>query len=100
MNVEKAVRMAVDTGKVQFGSESARNAVLKTGAKLLVVSSNCNEEVKHDLQRLARLSQVPVFVFQGSSIELGSVCGKPFPVSALSVFEPGDSNILELAGKQ
>ena len=100
MNVEKAIRMAVDTGKVKFGSESALDAVLKTGTKLLIISSNCSEEVGGELKRLARLSEIPVFVFEDSSIELGSVCGKPFPVSALSIFEPGDSSVLELVEKQ
>jgi large subunit ribosomal protein L30e len=33
------------------------------------------------------------------SIDLGVLCGKPFPVSALVVLETGDSRILELVKK-
>ena len=29
--------------------------------------------------------------FQGSSVDLGSVCGKPFTVAAMVVTDPGDS---------
>jgi large subunit ribosomal protein L30e len=46
------------------------------------------------------MSNVPLIQFEGNSMELGSVCGKPFPVSVLSVFEEGSSNILELAKKK
>jgi ribosomal protein L30E len=33
-------------------------------------------------------------------MELGSVCGKPFPISVLSVYEEGSSNIIDLAKKK
>jgi large subunit ribosomal protein L30e len=32
--------------------------------------------------------------FEGSSIELGAVCGKPFSVNSLAVIEAGESKIL------
>jgi large subunit ribosomal protein L30e len=33
------------------------------------------------------------------SVDLGTLCGKPFPVSAMVILEPGDSKILELVKK-
>jgi large subunit ribosomal protein L30e len=35
-------------------------------------------------------------VYKGSSLDLAAVCGKPFTVSALSIREPGDSEVLKL----
>jgi len=35
-------------------------------------------------------------VFQGSSLDLGALCERPFPVSAMVVREPGDSEVLKL----
>jgi large subunit ribosomal protein L30e len=37
-----------------------------------------------------------VSIYNGTSLDLGAVCGKPFEVSALSIKEPGDSNILKI----
>lgn len=95
-DISKAVRMAVDTGKVKFGARDGTKAALKGDARLILLSSNCPQDTRSDIQRHAKLSGVPVHVFAGTSLELGSLCGKPFPVSALCIFEPGNSNILEL----
>jgi large subunit ribosomal protein L30e len=95
MDFEKAIRMAVDTGKVEFGSQRALKLALLGGAKLVIVSSNCPADVLADLRHFTKLSKVHIMDYRGTSVELGTVCGKPFPVSALSVVEQGDSNILE-----
>jgi large subunit ribosomal protein L30e len=90
-----AVRLAVESGKVDFGSRSASEK-----AKLFVVAGNAQPDVKARVMELSKASSIPVIEFEGTSIELGSVCGKPFPVSVLSVYEEGSSSILELAKKK
>lgn len=86
----RAVKLAVDTGKVVLGTKQARKAVDKRLARLLVVALNCPDT---DLRDSAR---VKVHVFPGTNAELGAACGKPFSVSALAVIDPGESNILSL----
>jgi large subunit ribosomal protein L30e len=90
-----AVRLAVESGKVDFGSRSASGK-----AKLFVIAGNAQPEVKARVAALSKASSIPVIEFEGTSVELGSVCGKPFPVSVLSVYEEGSSSILELAKKK
>ena len=51
------------------------------------------KNVKADIEAYSKLSEMPVYTFEGSSVELGSICGKPFTVSVLIIQEPGDSNI-------
>jgi large subunit ribosomal protein L30e len=46
------------------------------------------------------LSGVPLIVYEGTSLELGAVCGKPFTVSAMTIREAGDSDILKAAVKK
>ena len=41
-------------------------------------------------------SDLFVYTFEGSSVQLGKACGKPFMVSALAVVNPGESDILSL----
>ena len=96
MDLSKAIRLAVDTGKVTLGSDKTRKALLSDQPKLVILAANCEKNYKGDVLRYAELSGVPVVEFNGSSLELGNVCGKPFPVQALSVFDAGTSNVLEV----
>jgi len=96
INVDKAIATAVKTGKVSFGANAAlQNA--KTGkAKMIILASNCPTTLCEDIEYYCKLSNVPLITYKGSSMDLASVCGKPFTISALSIREPGDSEILEL----
>jgi large subunit ribosomal protein L30e len=96
IDIDKAISAAVKTGKVSFGTSSAiQNA--KTGkAKIIVLASNCPENTREDVEYYCKLSKVPFVTYKGSAIDLAAVCGKPFTVLALSIREPGDSEILKL----
>lgn len=98
MDLQRSIRLAVDSGKVTLGSQRAVQHALHGDAKLVVISKNCPTEVAKDLKHYCNLSEVRILDFNGTSIELGTVCGKPFPVSALSVVEEGDSDILTQRG--
>lgn len=95
INIDKAIASAVKTGKVSFGANSALlNA--KTGkAKMIILASNCPKEIKADVEYYGKLSKVPVMSYKGDSMDLANVCGKMFIISALSIREPGDSEILK-----
>jgi len=97
IDINKAIATTVKTGKVLFGANNAaKNA--KTGkAKLIIVASNCPKKIHDDIEYYCKLSNIPVSIYKGTSIDLGAVCGKPFKVSALTIRETGDSDILKLA---
>ncbi len=94
-DIGKSIRLAVDTGKVRFGSRDAVKAALNGEAKLIIVAENCPKPVKADIEHYAKMSSIALYAYDGTSIELGSLCGKPFPVAALSVVEAGNSDILD-----
>ena len=96
MDIERGIRVAVDTGKVILGSNKSIQAIKLGNGELVVMAANAPKNLKEDIEVYSKLSEIPVYVFDGSSVELGSICGKPFTVSVLVVQEPGDSNILEL----
>jgi len=96
IDVDKAIGTAVKTGKVMFGAESAVKNAQTGKAKLIVIAANCPMETRGDIEYYSRLSGVNVVVYNGTSIDLGMACKKPFMVSALTVKEPGDSDILKL----
>ena len=95
IDVDKAIATAVKTGKVSFGANAAlQNA--KTGkAKLIILAANCPKDIKEDIEHYSKLSGIPVISYKGASMDLAEVCKKPFIISALTIRETGDSEILK-----
>jgi len=91
-----ALQFAAKTGQVVLGSKKTKKLVLLGKAKLVVVTANAPPEIKRDLKYYAKLSGIPVYVFPGTNIELGTILGKPFGVASMAIVDPGQSNILEL----
>ncbi|MCW4045279.1 MAG: 50S ribosomal protein L30e [Candidatus Bathyarchaeota archaeon] len=96
IDVNKAIASAVKTGKVSFGANAAlQNA--KTGkAKMIILAANCPKDIKDEIEYNCKLSNVPVMMFKGASMDLATVCNKTFVISALSIREAGDSDILKI----
>jgi len=65
-------------------------------AKMAIISSNCPHEIMEQVENYGRLAKIPVLRHPKDSIDLGVLCGKPFPVSAIVINDPGDSKILSL----
>lgn len=95
MDMNRSLRQVVQTGEVHFGVRQAKKAIKSRKAQLIVVPENIPEAT---LEELRTISKVPLVRFDGSNFELGTVCGKPFSVSALTVIEAGDSDILDNIG--
>jgi large subunit ribosomal protein L30e len=95
INIDKAIASAVKTGKVSFGSNTAlQNA--KTGkAKMIILASNCPKDIKEQIEQYGKISKIPVITYKGGSMDLAEVSGKLFIISALTIREQGDSDILK-----
>jgi len=89
IDIARALKTAATTGDVRFGLEETRKALKKGEAKMVVLSVNCP-----DKGVVPSGSSTKVLVYTGNNVELGSACGKPFPISALAIVSPGESNIL------
>jgi large subunit ribosomal protein L30e len=92
INVDRALRSSIRTGKVVLGSNKTIETGSKGEAKLIIYSSDCPHDVRSSLESM----DVPVYSYQGMGKDLGSACGKPFSVATLAVIEPGDSEIMAL----
>ncbi|RLI30410.1 MAG: 50S ribosomal protein L30e [Candidatus Hecatellales archaeon] len=95
-SLAKALTIAVRTGKVTFGFKETLEALRSGKAKIVVVAKNIPKELREKLDRTAKLAGIPLLEFESSSLDLGSLCGKPYTVTALAVRDPGDSDILNL----
>jgi len=100
MDLNRSIRIAVDTGKVSYGADSARNALLNKKAKLVILSNNAPQDIRDDVYRYSDLSEIPILEFTGSSLDLGAICGRPHFVAAVTIYEMGDSDILKAVKKK
>lgn len=98
IDISRELQVAISTGKVLIGHRSTRKALLNGQAKVVILAANAPAGIKSDIEYYAKLSGVPVFVFPGSSLELGTAAKKPFKISALVVVDPGQSEILKVVG--
>jgi large subunit ribosomal protein L30e len=96
IDVNKAIASAVKTGKVSFGANAALQNAKSSKAKLIILAANCPKSIKDEIEYNCKLSNVPVMMFRGASMDLATVCNKPFVISALSIRETGDSDILKV----
>jgi large subunit ribosomal protein L30e len=96
IDIDKSIAIAVKSGKVYFGANTAIKSAKTGKAKMIIIASNCPKEIRSDLEYYCKLSGIPLVVYKGTSTDLAMVCGKPFIISALTIRDPGDSDILKL----
>ena len=92
MDLNKALRLAIDTGKVHLGSKQSSRDADSGSAKLIILPSNCPEETVN----FVKGGKTPVHSFSGNNSALGAACGKPFPVSVVAILDGGKSDVLSL----
>ena len=95
MDVDRSIRVAVDTGDVTLGSEKSIQSLKLGKGQLVIVAANTPKDIVEDVEYYTNLSDIPSYTYEGSSVEFGSVCGKTFTVATLIVNDPGDSTILD-----
>ncbi|MFH0849182.1 MAG: 50S ribosomal protein L30e [archaeon] len=96
IDLNRQVKILMRTGKFSFGANEALEAAKSGRAKIIILTSNCPEPDRSDIMRYAGMSGVPTYASDVTSSDLGIICEKPYVVSALSVSEAGDSEILKL----
>ncbi len=95
---EDVIKRLMETGKVTLGSETTIKAMRSGKARAVIISSNCPKERELEILELAKSSGIRAYRYPGTSLELGEACGKPFPVSAIAVMDPGDADLTKLGG--
>ncbi|MCC6012825.1 MAG: 50S ribosomal protein L30e [Candidatus Verstraetearchaeota archaeon] len=95
MDIAKELKIAIDTGKVEIGFKTSLKAIDKKKAKLIIIASNIPEEMKSKIKAKCG-SEIPIYIFPGTSWDLGSACGRPHMVSTVAIIDPGESSILKI----
>ncbi|MBM3308808.1 MAG: 50S ribosomal protein L30e [Candidatus Altiarchaeales archaeon] len=86
--------VASRTGKLVLGFKNVVSQLLTGSPKLVIVSESSPKKVKEAILYYSQLAKVKCIKAKQTSLELGSNCGKPFPISAIAVLDAGDSDLL------
>jgi large subunit ribosomal protein L30e len=100
IDISRELQVALSTGKVILGYRKSIKAVMDGSAKLVILASNAPAEVANNVQYYAKITNIPIYVFQGSSWDLGAAVRKPFKISTIAIIDPGESNILALVSQR
>jgi len=79
------LRKALKENKVVLGSKSTVKYLKLGKVKTIIVSNNCPESVKKDLEHYTKLTGVKLENFDGTAKQLGILCGKPFSIASLAI---------------
>ena len=89
--LEKILQTAVKTGKYVAGLKEVSHSL--KGSRLVIYSTALPEKKVSKIIEGCRALSVPFFPYEGSTIRLGRICGKPFRISALAVKSPGEADL-------
>jgi len=67
MDVQRSLRTVIATGKVLIGADQTTKAVERGEAKLVILATNAPQ--KDALRTLATQKRVPVYDFEGRSLD-------------------------------
>jgi large subunit ribosomal protein L30e len=93
MDLAHALKVALETGKVRIGLAETRKAAASKKARLLIVAKTCPDPA---LTKERAVGKVPIYHYEGTAVDLGQACGRPYPISAMAILDPGSSAILTL----
>jgi large subunit ribosomal protein L30e len=96
IDLTKAIATAVKTGKVSFGANTAIQTAKNGKAKIIVLASNCPKQIKEQIEYYGEISKIPIITYQGDIMDMAAVCNKLFVISALTIRETGNSEILNI----
>jgi large subunit ribosomal protein L30e len=93
-NLEKTIKEGISTKKCKIGTKQVMRSI--KGSKIIILSNSLMARNKSKILEEAKFLQVPTLLYDGSSVQLGRLCNKPFRISALSLKVGKDNEIQEL----
>ncbi len=95
VDLDKSISVVRKTGKTALGVKQAIKSAKLGDAELIIIASNAPSEYKSDIEYYAKLSQIPIIYYPKTSYDLGVVIGRPHLTAFITVFDSGDSDILD-----
>ena len=98
-DLNREIQIIARTGKKYYGIKRTIKATKLGRAKLVVLAKNCMATERTHVEYYCSLASIPIVEYNGNGYELGALCGREHVISAISVYDTGDSKILKALKK-
>jgi len=85
MDIKDKIQRAIKSKKVIIGYRKSIKFIKMYSPEIIVIAKNIPQNSRKNIEYNAKVGNIKLEIFDGSSKELGLNCGKPFPVSALVI---------------
>jgi len=79
------LRNAIKENNVVIGSKQTIKQLKLKNIKMVVIASNCPDNIKKDIEYYSKLTGIKAEKFDGTAKQLGVFCGKPFSIAVLAI---------------
>lgn len=79
------VQSSIKSNKAIIGHNESIKYIKTNTPKMIIVAKNLPVSIRQELEHNAKVSKIKFEIFDGTSKELGIVCGKPFPVTTIVI---------------
>ena len=83
--LNEEIQSAVKSNNAILGYRRSIKFAKLNKPKLIVMANNVPDQIRSEIEHTVKLSDSKFEVFNGNSRDLGTFCGKPFPVSVLTI---------------
>jgi large subunit ribosomal protein L30e len=85
MKLVDKIKQAVKTKKAVLGHKEVLKFLKVSNLDMIILAKDAPEKVKNDVVYNAKIAKTEVEILNKSSVDLGTICGKPFPVSVIGI---------------
>ena len=96
VDLDKSISVARKSGKTELGVKTAIKSAKLGDAKAIIIAANAPKEHREDVEYYCSLSKVPIIEYPKTSQDLGTVVGRPHLTAFITLYNPGDSDILSV----
>ena len=87
MNVLNLIKDSLKKERVIIGYNKSVKALKSNKVEKIIISSNAPEKIVEHVKHLCSVNGKELLSFDGTNLELGAVCRKPFGIMVLGIKE-------------
>jgi large subunit ribosomal protein L30e len=85
MDLTDLIKTKIQQDKVVIGYNRVIKLLKIESPEVIVIANNFPEEKKKTIEHNTKISKIELKEYSGDGINLGLLCGKPFPVGVLAI---------------
>ncbi len=87
MNITEIIQSAIKSKKAIIGYKESIKFIKCGKPKMVIIAKNAPEKIMNEIKYNAKIFEIPVEIFNGTSKDLGVICGKPYPITTITIEE-------------